>query len=731
MKNCFTKCVMAVGMTLLSVVSAHAQETFRRVATFPVFENTDITVQAVASQVAANATGNRLIYTDPIQEKLGFVDITNPSNPIAAGTLAINGSPVALGVIGNIAVVANHLGAEDGNVQLVDLNQSKVVRTIPLSGPPSDVNVNSSGQYAAVAIESTGEILIIDAITPFAVLWPTRVVRLNWEISDPEPTSVSIHSNGRCAATLTNSNQVAILDFSEKRGWRILFNAILPQLVNGAKIERVWDAKTVNLEQVDATRNALVELVETLPNEPRTPAGVTWLSPNTLATANRDSRGFSIFDRQGQVRYDSGNQFEHLAARIGHFPEQRAEFWGAEPNAVAFAKFGGKDYLFASGKAAGMVGVYTMQGDVPTYCQTLATQRSPSGLLAIPSRNLIVVSTDLDNRVGKFRSGISLYELQPGSPDYPTLESANRPDGTPIPWAGISGLSADPFDSNIMYAVYDNRYRNSTILKIDLAFEIPRIVEEIPLINEGAISSLPLGLINVDPEGVAARPQGGFWVATEGNTPPETPEIINDQLLLVAHDGVVEQEILLPASLRAFQIRFGFEGVTCVTDENGYEIVYVCIQRAWQDDPAGFCKIGRYDVANEEWTFARYPLDTPTSPYPGTNWVGLSEITAIDENTLLILERDNQAGADARVKRLYEVDITGVEFRPHGEALPILDKQLWRDILPDMEAPNGAVLEKVEGVAVLPNQDVWIIVDNDGTAIFGETQLFNVGKFSD
>ncbi len=725
-------CFAAALLSLLpGTAVAVAQESFERIATFPLFSNYDISTQTVASSVSANAAGDLLIYTDTVQGGLGFVDITDPAMPLPAGTLDVEGSPFSVAVLGKWAVVASRVNADAGVVLIVDLKLRKVCRTIPVAGIPGDVAVSPDGQFATVAVESSGRVLVIDAITPFPVFWPTRVVDLNGAISAARPRSVSISQQGRCAVAMTENNAVIVLDLNHHRSMRILMNPLFPNVINGAKIDQAWDAYTVTVNQIDATRNKLVELVETLSDVPRKPAAVTWLGANTLATANRDSRGFSVFQRQGNVLFDAGNQLEHLAARIGHFPEQLADVWGSEPNAVLAAKYQGMDHLFVSVRSAGMVGVYRMQGNVPIHLQTLPTARGPSALLSIPQRGLFVVGTDLDNRVGKFRSAITIFQVQAGPPSYPTLESADRADGTPIPWAGISGLSADPSDSELMYAVYDNRYRKSTILKIDLAGDVPTIFDEIPMINTGAIASLPLGVIDVDPEGVAVRPQGGFWVATEGNTPPQVPAVINDQLLQIAPNGVVEKEIILPASLRAQPFRFGFEGVTCVKDANGDEMVYVCVQRKWPDDPVGFCKIGRYDVAKEQWTFALYPLDAPTSPYPGTNWVGLSEITALDANTLLILERDNQAGTDARIKRLYQVDISDIEFKEHGVALEEVSKQLFRDILPDMEAPQGYVLEKVEGVAALPNGEVWIVVDNDGSSVFGETQLINLGKLLD
>jgi len=48
---------------------------------------------------------------------------------------------------------------------------------------------------------------------------------------------------------------------------------------------------------------------------------------------------------------------------------------------------------------------------------------------------------------------------------------------------------------------------------------------------------------------------------------------------------------------------------------------------------------------------------------------------------------------------------------------------------PDLEADNGLVLEKVEGLMVTANGDAFIVTDNDGVVdSSGETQLINLGS---
>ena len=58
-----------------------------------------------------------------------------------------------------------------------------------------------------------------------------------------------------------------------------------------------------------------------------------------------------------------------------------------------------------------------------------------------------------------------------------------------------------------------------------------------------------------------------------------------------------------------------------------------------------------------------------------------------------------------------------------------LRKTLMRDLMPDLRATKGPVLEKIEGLAVLASGDVMFVTDNDGVNDnSGETQLVRLGK---
>jgi hypothetical protein len=494
------------------------------------------------------------------------------------------------------------------------------------------------------------------------------------------------------------------------------------------KVIKDWSLGAVDLKDIDTIENELIELDSNLDDVPREPDAVAWTSNYTLATADEGdldggSRGFTLFSKNGKVLFKAGNTVEHLVTRIGHYPEDRSENKGNEPEGVEFGQYGWDRFLFVGSERSSVVAVYQLRHHWPKakFLQVLPAGVGPEGLLAIPQRDLFVVASEVDDPENKIRSTISIYKRMKGQPTYPTVRSTDRGDGLPIPWGALSALAADPKDSYKAYTVYDSFYRESRIFELDLSDFPAVIIDEIVLRNENRET------VNLDVEGLAVSSDGGFWVVSEGAgsvDDPAHPVTSLNLLLKVAKDGTgtIEETIKLPESVNDLQRRFGFEGVA----EEG-KFVYVAFQREWVGDPDDHVRIGRYDTENKEWTFYYYPIDTPTSPNGG--WVGLSEIVALGDEAFAVIERDNQSGPDASIKKIYEFSVEGVEPKPQGEKFPVLSKTFVRNLIPDLTADNGLVLEKVEGLMVTAKGDAFIVTDNDGVDdSSGETQLINLGS---
>ena len=112
-------------------------------------------------------------------------------------------------------------------------------------------------------------------------------------------------------------------------------------------------------------------------------------------------------------------------------------------------------------------------------------------------------------------------------------------------------------------------------------------------------------------------------------------------------------------------------------------------------------------------------------------FVGLSEITLLPfGNKVAIVERDDRIDRDARIKRIYGVDLDDVETKPHGEELEVVDKFLLRDVLDELDENSISIPDKLEGVAVTRDRKVFLATDNDGVdENYGETLFFRIRGF--
>ena len=182
--------------------------------------------------------------------------------------------------------------------------------------------------------------------------------------------------------------------------------------------------------------------------------------------------------------------------------------------------------------------------------------------------------------------------------------------------------------------------------------------------------------------------------------------------------GVIKEEIGFPAELLAGETRFGAEGIAKLGD-----VLWVAMQREWKDDPEGTVKLLSYDIKSKEWGGVRYPLEKK-----GDGWIGLSEITAFGD-FVYIVERDNLIGSAAKLKKIYRVEQGGMRPSKLGGDLPMVRKEEVRDLIPDLKATGGYVVDKVEGFSIDKDGMGTVVTDNDGVDdSSGETLFFGIGK---
>ncbi|CUA83843.1 Esterase-like activity of phytase [Chelatococcus sambhunathii] len=727
---------LAAALMAGTSAAALAEQSFNRIATFPVVANLPADRDAqkkktVAEIIAASEDGNLLVYTDSPQNAVGFVDITDPRQPKAAGFLPVGGEPTSVTVIGGKAFVAVNTSKSykepDGVLAVVDLAAKNIEATCALGGQPDSIAASPDKAFLAIAIENerdeelnksklpqlpAGNLTILPVKGGAVDCAGKKTVDLTGLAGvapeDPEPEFVAVNGRNEVVVTLQENNHIAVVDLAT------------------AKVVGHLPAGTVTLEAIDTRRDKIISATGRLENVKREPDAVKWLDDERFVTANEGdyeggSRGFTIFRKDGTVEYDSGNALEHLAMRIGHFPEKRADKKGIEPEGIEVARYGDETLIFVGTERSSFVAVYrdAGPGQAPQFLQVLPSGIGPEGLLAIPQRNLFVTANETDLvEDGGPRATVMIYERSEGAPVYPMIASADDAKGLPIAWGALSGLAADGAQPGRLFAVTDSAYAEARILEIDAAKKPAVITRAITVTRDGAPAK------GLDIEGIAWRPAGGFWLASEGN--PEKKDVpTHSSLVRVDAEGAVVEEVALPETLAAAATRFGFEGVA-VVGEGADETVYVAVQREWKDDPKGFVKILTYKPATKAWGVLRYPLDAAPK-----GWMGLSELTYVGNDTFAVIERDNQFG-DKAVKTLQAFSVKGLTPVEVGEKdAPVVEKRVLRDLMPDLASPKGYVLDKVESFAVDAAGDAFIITDNDGVDdASGETVFLNLGRFT-
>lgn len=201
------------------------------------------------------------------------------------------------------------------------------------------------------------------------------------------------------------------------------------------------------------------------------------------------ARSFSIWNENGELVFDSGDDFEQIVAQ--NYPNQfnsnnddntsldsRSDDKGLEPEAVTIGKIYGKTYAFIGLERMGGIMVYDISNPtLPVFIQYInnrdfsATETSvqsgdlgPEGIMFIPrekspnERDLIVLSSEISGTVSIFQVDINLdfdssWDSEVSSLNAPQ-EVANY-NGQAIYEGGFSGLHALPNEPNKFLTISD------------------------------------------------------------------------------------------------------------------------------------------------------------------------------------------------------------------------------------------------------------------------------------
>ncbi len=386
-----------------------APAAFRSVATF------NVPVPGGSAEIASvTPDGRTLVYTDAGAGLVGFVNIADLGAVSQLGAVNVGGEPtsVAISPKGRFAL-AVIVGAPS-RLAVIDIATRTVVRTINLNGQPDSVTVSPDGNFAAIVIENersdednplpsapAGRLVIVN-LNGEPANWTLRNVNLaglpNMRFaSDPEPEFVDINRSNKAAVTLQENNGIVIVD-----------------LASGT-VERSFSAGSTT-HVADLQDNGTVSFTDTLTNARREPDGIAWTPNGNLITANEGDynldlaagqftggRNFTIFSPTGAVLFDDKGDLEKAVNSAGRYPDSRSDSKGSEPEGVEVATLGGRNFAFIALERADALAVYRLDSETtPTFVQILPTGDAPEGVVAIPSRNLVVTANEGDGTLSFF-----------------------------------------------------------------------------------------------------------------------------------------------------------------------------------------------------------------------------------------------------------------------------------------------------------------------------------------
>lgn len=725
MKRFSITAALAAVLAASTSTIAFAEPVFNRVASFAVADNLpegkDKSTPTSSEIITASEDGNTLVYSDSPNKAIGFIDITDAKAPKAGGSVAFDGEPTSVTIAAGKALVAINTRESfvkpSGILAQVDLATKAVDTTCDLGGQPDSIALNKDKTIAAIAIENerdeevndgdlpqmpAGDLVLISlkdgAVDCGSIKHVTLTGLADVAGEDPEPEFVAFNGLDEVALTLQENNYIVIID--GKTG----------------TVKNHFSAGKVDLEGIDTKKDGALKFTGEMKDVAREPDAVKWLDDNRFVVANEGdwkggARGFTIFDKTGKVLYENGAAFEREVVKIGHYPDARNKK-GIEPEGLEAAKFGDDNLFFVLAERASVVGVYKDTGAEPQLLQLLPSGIGPEGAVAIPSRNLFVTANETDLvEDGLARSHVMIYERAEGEAAYPQIVSTEK-DGELIGFGALSGLAPVKDKPGHLNAVSDSVYSmQPTIFTIDATAKPARIIDALRITRNGAAAQ------KLDVEGLTPDGEGGYWLANEG----DADKLVGHAIIHVNDKGEIKKEIAIPAELRAGEKRFGFEGITSV-GEGDDMVLWMAVQREWGDDEKGFVKLVSYKPSSEEWGAVRYPLEKADA-----GWVGLSEITA-NGDYAYIIERDNQIGQAAKLKKLYRVALADLKPAKLGGELPVVKKEEVRDLIPDLKSLNGYVVDKVEGFTVDAAGNGYVVTDNDGVDdSSGETLFFSIG----
>lgn len=261
-------------------------------------------------------------------------------------------------------------------------------------------------------------------------------------------------------------------------------------------------------------------------------------------------------------------------------------------------------------------------------------------------------------------------------------------------------------------------YRTGTIgVEGHVALRDPFRRIPFPIVREATPDRLLTGA-DLDPESVRRDAEGDLWIGDEfGPFLLHTDDRGRVLEAPVALPGVKSPQnpTLAAGETPTLPRSGGFEGTALSRDGTR---LYAALELARTDDPDPRRRwINEYDLASGAFTDTRFGYRTEAPEH------AVADLTALDANRLLAIERDNLQGPAAAFKRLYVIDLDRTDAEGFVAKREVADLLRIRDpaliSLPAREGDLGLgadfsfPFQTVESVLPVGSERVLVVNDNN------------------
>lgn len=138
--------------------------------------------------------------------------------------------------------------------------------------------------------------------------------------------------------------------------------------------------------------------------------------------------------------------------------------------------------------------------------------------------------------------------------------------------------------------------------------------------------------------------------------------------------------------------------------------LYMLLEGTVQGDTPGALRINEFDPATNNYTnnLRYYRLENPTN--------AIGDLTVINDNEYLVIERDNGQGASAQFKKIYKIDLSQTDangFVSKEEVVDLLNIQDPNDINGDGQTTFNFPFQTIEDVLVIDRNTILVANDNN------------------